>query len=397
MWNRVIRFVMGLALLAMTGSVALAGAAATAASPADGRTSPQILDETPLVIAAGETVEDDLVVLNDKEVMVHGTLKGDLIVLGSSVTINGTVEGDLIGLTENVRINGTVLGDVRVASFGTVTIDGTVGRSLTTMATRVVLDGQGRVGTSWIALGGDVDLRGDVGRGVWANLSSLTVAGRVGRDLTVLDYEAVTLESTAQIQGSLVARGPEEPLRQPGAQVGAVRYTPVASQAAAPPLFGVGLFAILRIVGFAAAGLLLVWLAPGLSRSTNEQLSARFWLTLGVGAALLIGVPVVAVVLAITGAGLPAVLLVLLPLYAAGLYLGQMLVAGWIGQLILARIRHGAPVSRLAAFLLGMICLTLAVRLPVVRGVAGFLSLALALGSIVLVLAGQVHRAAVEQ
>src|SRR3954463_11281193 len=96
-------------LLVLAGLALLVGV--VAASPVHGLES---RSGDRVVIGPDEEVDDDLYV-TAKEVVVEGTIKGDLIAFGSSITVDGTVEGDLIAAGQSVKIGGTVDDDARIA------------------------------------------------------------------------------------------------------------------------------------------------------------------------------------------------------------------------------------------------------------------------------------------
>lgn len=369
-----------LLLLTLTGTWALAESTPAVRSPLvmEGR-----------LIAADEIIDDDVIITGGR-VTVDGTIKGDLIVFGPEVTVNGIVEGDLIGVASKALVRGEVRGDVRVAALQSITVEGRVGRSLTTLTTDALLGAKGQVGSTWIAFGPDVSLRGQVGRSLLTGADRLSVSGKVGRDVTAFSFTEATFGPTAVVTGDFRGTGKVEPIIQPGAQVGAVQFTP--ETVTWMERLNVAEFDGLELVGFLAVGLLLAWLMPNLLTSFSAQVNGRPWATLGIGTALLVGVPVAALILAFTIAGLPVVFLLLLPLYVATLYVGQMAVAGWVGQLILARVRHGQPVSSILAFLLGTVVTTLLVRLPYVKTLASFLSLALALGGLACMIYAKTRR-----
>ncbi|MFB5083685.1 hypothetical protein [Symbiobacterium thermophilum] len=381
-----------LTLAALAAAVSTVGAAA-AGGPEAGR-PPIAAGEEQVIIPEGERLEDDLVVNAEKGAAVYGTLAGDLILLGADAVITGTVEGDVIGYANRVWISGQVLGNVRVLALEAVTIEGRVGRSAITVSQRATLGPEAEIGTTWFALSGDVELGGTVGRSLFATASRVTVSGEVGGDLSLHGYDQARVLPGAVVRGGILAVADRPPVVDDGASVGEVRF--VAREGATQPPLTMDGFALGRLAGFAAVGLLVTWLAPGLLGSFQRRVSGHFWATLAVGAGLLAGAPVLALVLMLTVGGIPAALMVVLPLYAAAIYLGQVFVAGWLGWAILGRVRGDGQAPRSAAFLLGLVCLTLFTRLPYVRYVGSFLAVSLALGGLSLTLGPWIRRIARE-
>src|SRR5690242_8277481 len=131
-------------VLAALGCLLLA--APGAAFAAEARTGPTTL------VAAGETVDDDLFAGGGQTVTISGHVTGDAYAMAGTVVVNGSIDGDLIAAAQQVIVDGTIGGNVRAAG-ATVTINGSVGRSLTSAAQHVNIASNGRVSGSVVAVG----------------------------------------------------------------------------------------------------------------------------------------------------------------------------------------------------------------------------------------------------
>jgi hypothetical protein len=144
-----------------------------------------------------------------------------------------------------------------------------------------------------------------------------------------------------------------------------------------------GLGAFLWFVGVFVAGALFVLLLPGFTSESAAAIGRKPLPSLGLGLAILLCVPFVAVVLLITIIGIPVALL-LISLYVLVLLLGWIVAALFVAQRGLAVLRPGQPVTRgwqLLALLLGLAALWLLRQIPFVGGWIGFIALLAGIGA----------------
>ena len=74
-----------------------------------------------VVIAAGEVIDDDLIV-SAETVIIDGTVTGDLIATGTNVTLNGLVQGSALLAGQTLRVAGQVDGSLYAGGYA-VTLD----------------------------------------------------------------------------------------------------------------------------------------------------------------------------------------------------------------------------------------------------------------------------------
>src|SRR4051794_32755734 len=138
-----------------------------------------------IVIAAGQTVDDDLY-LAGRTITIDGTVRGDVVAATQILTINGQIEGNLIAVAQTIVLNGVVRDSVRVA------------------AQAFVMDGGGRVGRDVIVAGYSAEIRpgSTVGRDFGVGASQAVIAGRVQRNVRGgID----ALEISGNVGGDVVA------------------------------------------------------------------------------------------------------------------------------------------------------------------------------------------------
>ncbi len=343
-----------------------------------------------VAVAAGETVSGTLVASGDA-VEIAGTVDGDLVVAARTVAIGGTVRGDLIVVAGTAEIAGVVEGNV-YAVTGALVIRGRIARNVYALDRATRLEPAGRIAGDLSAIGRGLDLAGAVGRGVWIFGATATVGGTVTGDLTVRAHR-LAVQAPARIGGSLFARvgashsfyGPRDERVgdldiQPGATIAGARDTAVAppgSAVYAEPAFyfwlGVQLFGALLLGGVARA-LVPTFFERGVR-------SVRAWApSLGLGAALLVGVPVAALLAALTLVGLPLALIAL-GLYLLGLYAAKIVVGASLGRALLGS-RGTGPRGWLPALVLGVAILLVGFELPLVGPALHVAVLCLGLGAL---------------
>ena len=122
-----------------------------------------------------------------------------------------------------------------------------------------------------------------------------------------------------------------------------------------------------RFIAWSAAfiyGLVALVLAPRFFAGVLETMP-RYGLSIGIGAAVLMAVPVVIVIVCLTLVGLPLGL-VSLAVYGLAVYSAQVFVGAWIGQALLGPAKStGESIGRLA---LGLALIHIVVLLPIAGG-----------------------------
>jgi cytoskeletal protein CcmA (bactofilin family) len=372
-----------LALLLLTGGQALAFEERT------GQT---------VVIEEGQVINDDLLV-TAADFTLNGTVKGDLIAFGESITIGpkGVVEGDLMAAGRQITVQGVVKDDARIAGAVLTIAEGAqVGDDLFGAGYSLETGAGSRLGGTLLFAGGQALLGGEVAEKANVGAGGLSLQGKVGGDVKAVVGSAqdalpfspfdfmpdmprvpkvpmgLTVGPDASIGGSLEYTAAQKATIPDGVVQGPVTYTqpaPKAEQERAPaiptrgsavlPSFGLLFVAWLlglvrNTVTLLIVGLLLAWLAPGLARRGSDLLKAKPWPSLGWGAVAFFGVWIAALVI-VVAAGLIALFFSLLTLvklaaliFTVGMLLASILVVAYvIAAGLLAKIIVGYLIGRL--------------------------------------------------
>lgn len=317
-------------------------------------------------VAPGETIDDDLFAGGSQSVTISGHVTGDAYAVAETVVVTGTIDGDLIAAAQQVTVDGSVGGNVRAAG-ATVTINGQVGRSVTGIAQHLNLTSNGRVGGSVVAAGQSFDAFGPIGRSVTDFSSTLQLAGTVGGPVQA-KVETLTIASTARLAGSLDYQAKQEAAVPPGSVSGAVQFTPAPQQQPQPTPLLNNLFDLGGLIGLCGSflvGALAILLMPRASARATELGRQQPWLSFALGLVVLVGVPIVSLVVAVTLIGIP-VAISLFALYVLGILLAWPAVGLIVGTLLTQQVSPRRPLPVLGALAVGLIVLHLVTHVPFV-------------------------------
>jgi cytoskeletal protein CcmA (bactofilin family) len=271
------------------------------------------------------------------DVTVGGSVGRNLFAAGGDVQLEGEVEGDarMAGGTVRIAPGARVSHDATLAG-GSIRIEGMVGGDLRAYGERITLDGM---------VGGDVEFAGD----------------------------SLRLGPNAQVGGEVVYRSSADIEVEPGAQVsGGVRKATGDRAWRRAARGGAILGGITISLGMVLLGAVLVLGMPRFSREAAAAIRHRPWQSLGLGIAMLVGVPAALVVLLVTIIGIPLAVLLAFA-YGALLVLGYLVAAIFVGDFALERIDAGKLASvwwRVLFLLLAIVAIALLRLVPVVGDLA---------------------------
>lgn len=335
---------------------------------------------------------------------VEHSLGADRFVAGGSALVTRPVPGDLIAAGGELDVLASVGGDMVVAG-GNVRIDGATGQDLYAAGGHVGLDapvarnariagGSVRIGPRAHITGGATISGGEVN--VLAGVESYlqVAAGRVFIDAPIGgDVEAageeIELGPNARIAGRLRYASRREPIRHADAQVrGGLERIPLPRvEIEEVPWRGVARTAFwIWTAGLMILGVVLVAGFPDTASRVAETACRRPGWSLVMGFVGLVVIPSAALVIAITGIGVPLALLaglaylglLLVGYVAAGIALGAAVSQRWGGA------RAQATAWRAAAAAAAILVLCVIVRVPYAGALVALLALLIGMGAILL-------------
>jgi len=275
-----------------------------------------------IIIPEGDVVDDDLYLFGNT-ITIDGTVLGDVIAFGTTITVGktGIVEGDLMAAGQRITVNGQTQDDARIAgAVLQVGSSGSIGDDLISAGYSLNSEPGSQIGQDVVFGGGQAILAGEVGGDVHVGANSLVIAGSVDGDVyaelgsaqDMPDFSpfsfipnmpqiptapaGLTVQDGAQISGDLYYTSVQEARLPAGAVAGDTSHQIPEVPAEKPkikvePKREDGFWLVSRwffsnLQGFLAllvVGLLMVWLFPKFIYNGVEALRTKPWPSLGWG------------------------------------------------------------------------------------------------------------------
>jgi cytoskeletal protein CcmA (bactofilin family) len=341
-----------------------------------------------VTIATTETIEDDLYAFGTN-IAINGTIHGDLIAAGNNISVDGNVTGDVIAAGQSVVIRGTVGGTVRAAG-STVVLDGKVTNDLLAAGNELTVMSNGRVGRDVIVGAQNATISGQIGRDLQAGSSNVKIDGGIGGNV-LATVDRLQLTDRVTVGGSLKYTSKNEAqIANTSSVKGTIeRKTPDTGQA--PVVQGPTALVVdwlKGLIGLLILGILVVFFFPGFSRRAGEALVRSPWLTLAIGALVLIGLPILSIVFFAVGALIGGwwIGFVVIALLVVVLALSLPVAAVGVGGALLRMTRRPVPVW--LALFIGLIVLLLVALIPILGGLVIFCALLFGMGATTIAVVG---------
>jgi cytoskeletal protein CcmA (bactofilin family) len=341
-----------------------------------------------ITIGTSETIEDDLYAFGTN-ISINGTIHGDLVAAGSNITVDGTVTGDVIAAGNSIAIRGQVGGTVRAAG-NTIVLDGKVTNDLLAAGNELTILSNGRVGRDVIVGAANATITGQIGRDLQAGSTNLKIDGGVGGNvLATVDRLQITDRGT--VGGNLNYTSKTEAQIANASSVKGSTARQVPEDGRAPLVTGPAALVVdwlKGLIGLLILGILVVFFFPGFSRRAGEALVRSPWLTLAIGALVLIGLPILAIVFFAVGALIGGwwIGFVVIALLVVVLALSIPVAAVGVGGALLRMTRRPVPVW--LALFIGLIVLLLVALIPILGGLVIFCALLFGMGATTIAVVG---------
>jgi hypothetical protein len=364
-------------LATLTGAIVIAAVLAWLPLPAS---AADLRQGTDVTVARTETVNDDIYA-GAGTINIEGTVNGNVIAGGGTISVSGSITRDLIVGGGTINVTGHVGGSI-IAAGGNLTINGPVAQDVVVTGGTIDIGSGATIGRDLVVAGGTATVSAPVTRRVQMSAGNLTLKNRVGGEVRGR-VDQLKLDG-AQIGGNLDYTSNNAVQLVNGARVAGttIRHTPTDQGGGA----GNGFLGWLReLIGFFALGLLLIFLLPGISARAIDTLRAQPWPSLGIGAAILVITPIVALIVFIIGVLIGGWWLgvLLLPIWILVLAIGYAVSGYLVGRLLFARLGWAGYHDALA-LLGGLFVLTVLGLLPVLGGLIGLAALVFGAGAMAL-------------
>ena len=334
-----------------------------------------------VTVPSGETVSDDIYA-GAGTVSIRGTVNGNVIAGGGTVTVSGSISRDLILGGGTINITGHVGGSI-IAAGGNISVNGPVEQDIVVTGGTIDVGSGATIGRDLVVAGGTATVSAPIGRRVQMSSGSLTLRNRIGGDVRGR-VDHLKLDG-AQIGGNLDYTSDNSVELVNGARVAGTttRHTPTDRGGGA----GNGFLGWLRgLIGIFALGLLLIFLFPAMSSRAIDTERAQPWPSLGIGAAILVVTPIVALIVFVIGILIGGwwLGLLLIPLWILALAVGYAISGFLLGRLIFARLGWGGYHDAFA-LLGGLFVLTIVGLIPVIGWLIGLVAVIFGAGALALV------------
>ena len=328
-----------------------------------------------------------------QEGVFSGTEDRSVFSAGQQAGSTAQVQGVLFAAGYQVQAGGS--SQYTVAAGYHVLLDGSVENDAFLAGNEVRVDGT--VQRDLYAAGSQITVAGQIGRSFYAAGNRIVVTGTVSGDL-YLNAETIIIEDGAAIGGTLQYNDSAD-IQAPVSVLAAAQTYHDASTAAQQEQVrknrqGTLLDFVLSLVGVVAFAYVLLWLTPLWETVDSKYYGAPFGCyarAFGIGFAVLAGLPLAAIILLITGAGL-RLAMVLLLLYAAMILASPIFLGFFLGALLWRRVLKKAP-CYWAELPIGLLLWKGASCVPGLSFAVGLITVPLGLGVGVLLL--EKHRAVV--
>jgi len=331
-------------------------------------------------------------------VRVNAPIEGDLVVAGQRLIVAADIAEDLIAAGESIDVRNAVGDDIRAAGR-TISVAGPVSGHIVAAGNNVTLS-QGSSIAEWAWLAGrNVTIDGSVGQELRAAGDNVTLTGRVDEDANLIG-QRVQVGPGAVIGGDLIVQSRTEPEIADGATImgeviredlpdGANGFGPFRWISGTA---GFVYFAVTLITAVLAVALLF----PGFSRATSDRFADMPLRAIGAGLLAAIGIPVLTILVFMTGIGL-IVGFGLLGVYLLALLLATLLgiiAVGHLGLKLTSRGRVPRLLNTVFALVIATVVVLLVAQIPVVGGLVMLVLLLSGLGAVAGELWGRYRQAA---
>lgn len=319
-------------------------------------------------ISAGQTLSvDSSKIIEDNVYMagamdtVAGTINGDLVSVGQSITITGLVRDDGFLLGSDINVLGKIGGDLRAAGEKILIGDSVEGDAVLA-AGSVALLPKASIGGDLLIAVGEAVLDGTVNGRIIAKGGRVSINGNVSGPVN-FEGEELTIGAGAVIGGDLTSAKDSRVIVKDGAVIkGAKKVTdtkpaPLAGKKSFAGLFVAAMGAIffLKMIATLVAALVLGLLFKKTTQSFAEEGTFNFGRSLLTGLVTMIVLPITAVILVFTLAG--AVLgAVVLGIFVALLLASHIFSGVFIGAFLFRHFFHSdGPIVNWKSILVGVV------------------------------------------
>lgn len=279
-----------------------------------------------------------------------------------TLRLPGLFQTDLWGFGETIEMTGSVSNNARLAAVKTIMISGKVGHNLMAFAPTISLDENSTVQGSAVLAGQDIILSGTIKRSTMVYGTKVTLTGKFEDNLHVIANEIIVMPGT-QIKGDFYYQMEGDLVLDSGVLLDGKMIKQDAPIPTPTPVSSTLMLQLTLLCGAIMVGMAFVSLMPGITALSVHKLVESTWRCLLFGFITFALVPLIAVFLIFTVAGIPLSIILMLA-YAILIYVSKIIIGLFIGHLIIRK-RSAIPANLLFPVMaLGLLALYAATNLP---------------------------------
>jgi cytoskeletal protein CcmA (bactofilin family) len=339
------------------------------------------------IFLAASEVHDGWYFAGGDQVVIEGTVNGDLYAAGGLVEVSGTVNGDVLAAGGQVIISGAVSDNVRAAG-GVIQISGQVGKNISVAGGAIVIDKAAVIGGNLLAASGTIQVGGAIAKEARVSARDMSVSGRINGNV---DFKGDNFSSLpgSRIGGNLQASVDKKEHVEitEGTVLGTVDISTPETRTY-ERILGLRVwrfwFKVLWACSLLLTGFVLLFIYPRQLNGIGTTISQLPGKSLVYGLLGIVLTPLLGIILLITVVGIPLGLLCLC-LFLWIVYLSQLSLGVVLGQRLFGQ-EGGSRWNQFWSFAVGLLIVQALTFVPYLRELVLLAGLIFGYGAILLVL-----------
>jgi len=350
-----------------------------------------------------EKIYDDLVITDLQSISAKlNEISGDLILSAEKLNVTvRLVNGNVNAIGSEVYLGGRILQSVRLLG-NKITTDALIGRNLTiaafpgrkifSLGSRIEIRNNCRVENDADLTASEIHVKGEIDGDLRADGETVVIGGVIGGNAIVTAKNKLILEPSCRIEGSLEYTSPRRAEIQEGAQVMSADI--IIHRKSTRGVFDLSLFwRIILAIGALLVGLVFTLTCRSRILNLTEILINRFGQSIGIGLLSVVGMVLYTALFLTTFmfSIFYKPVFVLIPILAIAFiifllmfYISSILVAIFLGRIIITRFTGNKECSPGRSLVLGLLIFTLIYAIPVVGNIIYLLTTMLGFGALTL-------------
>lgn len=336
-----------------------------------------------LTVGKNDTINNDLFT-GAGTFMMNGYVNGDLMSAGGTLTSNGNIKKDFIGVGQTIFIGGSVGDDIVIASQKS-TIDAEVEGDVIVAGGEIEISKESIINGNIYSYGGTTIIKGHVKGSIKCTGNDIFISGIIEKNANLDASESIVFLTGARILGDLSYKTAEEitNLSEKNIVKGDISFEKIRGKGK----YFSGFNFLFELWSFAASivvGLLMIVFLKRNVRGIIILIKRKFFTSFGIGAAVLIGIPILILLLLIFVITIPAGL-ILLAIYLIISYICKIYVGILLGNYLLKRPLEGEQTYYLP-LILGLIIIAIVSNIPYIDWLVSLIVSILGMGGIAIYL-----------